>query len=417
MDTEIEESACVICADCPPSVRFSPCGHVVACAPCVNRLRIYHAPGRPPCPCCRAPIATLTPLHLEPRAASRRGADAPASAGASLAAWPGRVLLLIEGRTCIDLALKRIAFPPPGPGVFGALRAAVGEACFSGEAPAPSSLVLRFLDLASESEIFVDVEDDDAVGLMVDIWCQGAAFSRPVGRGDGGETSSAPMPPVLHVGRRDGARAVGTAFAPSGGAGGGRHGGGHLAVGSLVVLARGWDRVGDAASGCLAPGNYGRVIDVRRNVNLGGGWNNVTGYRVQLGEVAAGHFSYWYAREAICPLGSPFAALPREHDFEVGTPVALARGYGAVTDAALGNLRPGDIGTIIVSDGTATPYFVESADGEKWWFERGALCLPLSANVAMAAEAWLGGDQPGGAGAGTPAPAEVLELSRRFSRI
>ena len=150
-------------------------------------------------------------------------------------------------------------------------------------------------------------------------------------------------------------------------------------VGAAVVLARGFDGVADAARGCLVPGSRGTIVEIRAGVNLSVGFRGVTAFKVQ----CEGPKPWWYAHQALCLPGAPNAS-PADH--AVGTEVVLRTGYGRVTDAAVGPLKPGDVGTVVECDGSATPYRVRAADGAEWWYRRRAVGLPSCADKAVVAE-------------------------------
>ena len=276
---------------------------------------------------------------------------------AAAPAWPRRVRLVVEGGE--EEAVKYVDMPPQGaPQRAAALRAAAAEKCFP--VTAAAEVALRFWD----SEFWANVDDDDTVDMAIEIWRHGP----PSAPGAGGRGGPGDMP-TLRVRR-------GSAQASTGASVEALHGPGLAVGGSLVVLARGFRSVGDAARGCLLPGrSYGRVVEIGK-VDLGRGFRGVTGYRVlRLDENRDDiEVLYWYAPEALCLRGSP-AAAPIEPDFKVGAKVVLVRGFEEIMGASAGPLRPGTCGTILKSDGSSIPYLVEVGEKKKpGWYKRGALC-------------------------------------------
>jgi hypothetical protein len=51
----------------------------------------------------------------------------------------------------------------------------------------------------------------------------------------------------------------------------------------------------------------------------------------------------------------------------------LSDDYAQYDDADEGPLKPGDIGTLLEDDGSSTPYHVQAASGETWWYKKAAI--------------------------------------------
>lgn len=160
-----------------------------------------------------------------------------------------------------------------------------------------------------------------------------------------------------------------------------------LVVGAVVVLARNFDVIADAARGCLVPGvNHGTIVEIQPNVDMNVRYRGIPGYKV-IGVLPDGTIKHWwFVAQALCLLGSPNAA---EKDYVVGTQVVLRTGYGSVSDAANGPLRPGNVGTIVEVDGSATPYKVQAANGTMWWYMRRAVGVALRTTGATEVEQWM----------------------------
>ena len=82
---------------------------------------------------------------------------------------------------------------------------------------------------------------------------------------------------------------------------------------------------------------------------------------------------------------------------QVGDLVKLTKHYLSVRgDASSGPLRPGDIGTMIVDDGSSNPFRVRSKNGVEHWYEEGTIelagcpqCNVISPSLANVTEATI----------------------------
>ena len=314
--------------------------------------------------------------------------------------WPRHARLTMECSDAFECTL--VPMPPHGAeGRFATLRAAALAACFPGEPLEPAAMVLRVTDAGSG--FYADLEDDDAVDLAVDVWRQGASARGPRGgrrrrlddflnlrvsrrkMGHKPPQSAADIACCSCSGAATAAAAARRRADPPP----------RLAVGSLVVLARGFCAVGDAALGCLRPEAgcaQGRVVKISEpgRVRLGhknGRWDRITGYSVARLPEAEGQGAcgapYWYAREALCLPGAPEEA---PYDLPLGATVVLARGHVWLPCAAFGPLRPGALGTIVERVSTEKkPYRVQAPDGRSGWYTRHAVCLQGAPEAAPSA--------------------------------
>ena len=119
---------------------------------------------------------------------------------------------------------------------------------------------------------------------------------------------------------------------------------------------------------------------------------------------------WWFAHQALCLPGAPNAAPA---DYAVGTELVLRTGYGRVSDAARGPLKPGDVGTIIECDGSATPYKVKAPDGTEWWYRRRAVGLPSCEDKAVEVEEGA----PEAAGSGSSSGGTEADLRRLMQLV
>ncbi len=60
-------------------------------------------------------------------------------------------------------------------------------------------------------------------------------------------------------------------------------------------------------------------------------------------------------------------------DLEHYLQVMLSDDYAQYGDADEGPLKPGDIGTLLEDDGSSTPYNVQTASGDTWWYKKKAI--------------------------------------------
>ena len=109
-----------------------------------------------------------------------------------------------------------------------------------------------------------------------------------------------------------------------------------LFVGCKVKPAAGFEDVSDASSGPLSPGDVGTVLKIRT------GEENSYQVKSKTGGC------WWYRRRAI-------RLVPESGPLAVGSRVELRRGFGSLGDASGGVLSPGDIGEIVVNDGSSKP--------------------------------------------------------------
>ena len=66
----------------------------------------------------------------------------------------------------------------------------------------------------------------------------------------------------------------------------------------------------------------------------------------------------------------------------MGSKVKLSPRYESCSDAKGGPLKPGEVGTVRVDDGSSKPFHVEAADGRKWWYDADAVELADSSSAA-----------------------------------
>jgi hypothetical protein len=129
------------------------------------------------------------------------------------------------------------------------------------------------------------------------------------------------------------------------------------AVGSKVTVSASYRDHGDAASGPLAVGGVGVLLE-----DDGSG----KPYKVE----AAGT-TWWYKAEAIVAAGDGSAPPGRP---TVGSRVVLTSSYTTESDASAGPLEPGLVGTVVEDDGSGKPFKVEYG-GKGWWYKAEAVRL------------------------------------------
>lgn len=277
----MEEEECVICRATPRTTRFLPCRHALACTQCARTLLDGKGLNALPCPYCRQTVSAVEAMApAEPKAA-------PADLRAY--EWPRRVRVIAEGGP------TRFAdFPPKDVwgGPFAALRATVSAKCFPGEA---TPVVIQFKDsyAGGPADGWAAAEDDGNIALMVEMW-------REEGRRQG---RAIPLVPTLRVDRATGAAAA-IAVAASRSAV-------DYPVGTVVVLAEGYESIDDSMFGPLLPGDRGVIIssdgsEKPYNVALNGR-------------------SCWYKRNALCEPGAGNEARRPAHEPPRTSPFRHAR--------------------------------------------------------------------------------------------
>ncbi len=60
-------------------------------------------------------------------------------------------------------------------------------------------------------------------------------------------------------------------------------------------------------------------------------------------------------------------------ELPVGAEVQLSEDHADFDDASSGPLKPGDVGTLLVDDGSSKPYKVLAPSGKKWWYHKNAI--------------------------------------------
>jgi hypothetical protein len=136
-----------------------------------------------------------------------------------------------------------------------------------------------------------------------------------------------------------------------------------LVIGDRIELAQGYDLCADAADGPLSPGDLGTIVEVDESIEH---------YRIQSDDGCA----WWYTSAAIVPVFSS-SAVPRERSgsqqLSVGDEVKLSRSYMRCSDAFLGPLEPGEVGTLVQNDNLFRSYQVKGKNGTFWWYDIGAI--------------------------------------------
>jgi hypothetical protein len=99
----------------------------------------------------------------------------------------------------------------------------------------------------------------------------------------------------------------------------------------------------------------------------------------------------------------------------IGSKVRLADGFESVSDAALGPLRPGNVGTVLKTrlGGEETSFNVKAANGKTWWYRRNAIRIaaesgPLAIGSKVVLRRGFGAE--GDAGGGPLSVGDVGEI-------